>query len=115
MTDQVFVNNIIQNITIDEKQKEKNEIKLIETNETKINKIEIDKSKKIKIKKKRCNLDGCRKRLGLLNYDCRCGNMYCDKHTSSSSHKCTFDYKEDHLNKLQKNNISVKFNKIEKI
>lgn len=86
----------------------------IQVNNIKQNKnTEIEKTKKAK--NKRCNFEGCRKRLGLLNHECKCGNTYCEKHILSNSHNCTYDYKKYYLDDLKKNNISVKFNKIEKI
>merc|ERR1711966_586873 len=51
--------------------------------------------KKGKKKKKegRCHMDGCRKKIGLTGFECRCGMVFCSIHRYSDAHACTFDYK----------------------
>lgn len=51
----------------------------------------------------------CNKKLGITNQlQCRCGNIYCMKHLHSFNHKCTFDYKKFHKEKLIKENPVIK-------
>lgn len=40
---------------------------------------------------KRCHV--CRKKVGLLGFRCRCGDIYCGQHRHPESHACTIDYK----------------------
>lgn len=67
----------------------------------------------VPIKKNRCNLSDCNKRLTLveLSSNCKCGNTYCTSHKHSKNHNCVYDYKKDNNHNLYK----VEFNKIIKI
>ncbi len=42
---------------------------------------------------KRCNKEGCRCKLKLTDFPCRCGKYFCSEHKLSEYHGCTFDYK----------------------
>ncbi len=53
-------------------------------------------TKSQKEKPKRCECDGCRTKLTLTSFACKCENYYCDKHRPSEEHKCTYDYKKEH-------------------
>ena len=66
-----------------------------------------------KNKKKRCPI--CNKKLGLLDYTCRCGNTYCIQHKMPEEHKCTFDYKKLGKDIIDKNNPLVVKDKVIKI
>jgi len=64
---------------------------------------------------KRCQYDGCKVKLMLADFACRCSGFYCSSHRFSDSHKCTFDYKGKGLDTLAKQMqavIGVKVNKI---
>lgn len=37
----------------------------------------------------------CKKKLGVLEYKCKCGNVYCITHLHAETHSCTYDYKEE--------------------
>jgi hypothetical protein len=43
---------------------------------------------------KRCCLEGCKKKLGLTDFPCKCGKIHCTAHRASEAHACTYDYKE---------------------
>ena len=74
------------------------------------------KRKKKKISKKRCNMEGCRIKLGLCAVDCKCGMKFCPKHFQSSSHNCTFDYQAEYRRRLDKSfGEKVEFTKIDKL
>ncbi len=63
-----------------------------------------DKPTKKKPKKRnRCEL--CRKKVGLLGFDCRCGGVFCGAHRMASAHSCTFEEqrKAEQKAQLQKN------------
>jgi predicted nucleic acid binding AN1-type Zn finger protein len=47
------------------------------------------------INKKRCNKSGCRKKLGLTAFSCKCGLYYCSEHRPAEEHACTYNYKAD--------------------
>jgi hypothetical protein len=42
---------------------------------------------------KRCMKEGCKCKLSLTDYPCRCQKYFCPQHRLSESHECTFDYK----------------------
>ncbi|KAL7167650.1 hypothetical protein ACSBR2_038167 [Camellia fascicularis] len=39
----------------------------------------------------RCS--GCKRKVGLTGFRCRCGDLFCSKHRYSDHHDCSFDYK----------------------
>ncbi|XP_019189853.1 PREDICTED: zinc finger A20 and AN1 domain-containing stress-associated protein 1-like [Ipomoea nil] len=42
-------------------------------------------------KSKRCFC--CKKKVGLMSFECRCGGTFCGRHRFPEEHKCDFDYK----------------------
>ncbi|XP_065187965.1 AN1-type zinc finger protein 6-like [Sycon ciliatum] len=68
-----------------------------------------------KAKKARCELDGCKARVGLLGFDCRCGLKFCSKHRYSDQHNCSFDYKTDGRSLLEKSHPAVVASKVGKL
>lgn len=76
--------------------------------------IDIDKNKE-KNKIKRCQLEGCRKKLKLTDFECRCGNIYCQLHRQINDHQCNFDYKTFDRNNLEKTIKGCKGVKLEGI
>ena len=72
-----------------------------------------------KKKKKRCALDGCRKKLKLTDMDCKCKNRFCSIHRLPETHNCSWDPKSKNEIKIYKeksglNQISM-FAKMERI
>lgn len=55
--------------------------------------------------KKRNRCECCRKKVGLLGFDCRCGGVFCGAHRMASAHSCTFEAqrKAEQKAQLQKN------------
>ncbi len=43
--------------------------------------------------KKRCCATDCKMKLGLLGFDCRCGQKFCATHRYPDTHQCTFDHR----------------------
>lgn len=37
----------------------------------------------------------CKKRLGILEYKCKCGKIFCITHLHYMEHNCSYDYKKD--------------------
>ena len=42
---------------------------------------------------KHCCADGCKKKLGLTDFPCKCGKKHCVTHRIPELHGCTFDFK----------------------
>ena len=61
-----------------------------------------------KKKKKRCQHKGCRKKLGLTSWNCKCGKKFCDKHHSAEIHSCEFNWEEDAKIRLTKTMLEGK-------
>lgn len=61
----------------------------------------------------RCNF--CNKRVGLMGFKCRCGEVYCSFHRYSDKHNCTFDYRGAGQDSIAKANPIIKAEKVEKI
>ncbi|KAH7415787.1 hypothetical protein KP509_14G060800 [Ceratopteris richardii] len=57
----------------------------------------------------------CRRRVGLTEFKCRCGNIFCSVHRYSEEHNCTFDYKAKAKKEIAANNPVVKAPKINRI
>ncbi|XP_013782594.1 AN1-type zinc finger protein 6-like [Limulus polyphemus] len=68
---------------------------------------------KDKKKKNRCQM--CRKRVGLTGFECRCGGLFCSIHRYVNEHNCSFDYKQQGAQEIQKNNPLVVGDKVQKI
>tara|TARA_B100000963_G_scaffold256583_1_gene225092 strand:+ start:1625 stop:1927 length:303 start_codon:yes stop_codon:yes gene_type:complete len=66
------------------------------------------KTKSKKSKKPRCRAEGCRKKLGLIPFRCKCGLSFCSLHRMPGDHNCQFDWQEDGKLKLQKDLLSAK-------
>ncbi|MBG02405.1 MAG: hypothetical protein CL470_09085 [Acidimicrobiaceae bacterium] len=62
--------------------------------------------------KRRCY--SCNVRLSMIEFKCKCGHIFCQKHLNAHSHNCTFDYSSERKDKIEKDNpkISQKFEKI---
>jgi hypothetical protein len=67
--------------------------------------------KKKKSKKNRCVV--CNKKLGLLPFKCKCDSkkLFCSVHRYPCSHDCTFDWKKEGRERLEKENPKVGFDK----
>ena len=76
-------------------------------NENKV--IDCKKSKK----KKKCS--NCKKKIGIIPFNCRCGNQYCAKCRYPEQHKCTFDWVKEGKEKILKENPQIINNKLNKI
>jgi hypothetical protein len=58
----------------------------------------------------------CKKKLGLMEYKCKCEKIFCITHLHYEEHNCTYNYKEEGIALLKKQieigNLSVKLDKI---
>jgi len=67
-------------------------------------------------KKKRPRCEVCTKKLGLATtYHCRCGSAFCGVHRYPEAHPCSFDFKSEGREILQKSNPVVAAPKLPKI
>jgi hypothetical protein len=67
------------------------------------------------VKPKRCQHEGCKVKLMLADFACRCSGFYCSSHRFSEAHKCSFDYKTQGLDTLTKQMQTVAGTKLNKI
>lgn len=62
----------------------------------------------------KCALNDCKRNIPLsLQFNCKCGVMYCRTHLHN--HNCQFDYKEEHREQLKKDHPRLIVNKLQKI
>jgi hypothetical protein len=67
------------------------------------------------VKPKRCQHDGCKVKLMLADFACRCKSFYCSQHRFAEVHKCSFDYKavgKELLTKQMPTVIGEKFERV---
>ena len=64
---------------------------------------------------KRCCAEGCKKKLSLTDFPCKCGKIHCPSHRPSELHQCTYNYRDSQTNELRKTLNEVKAEKISKI
>ena len=61
----------------------------------------------------RCS--GCRRRVGLTGFRCRCGDLFCAEHRYTDRHDCSYDYKTVGREAIARENPVVKAAKIVKV
>ncbi len=52
----------------------------------------IQETKELK-KSNRCPLDGCRAKIALSSFPCKCGLTFCTKHRHCEEHNCSYNFK----------------------
>lgn len=60
-----------------------------------------------KKKSQKCHFPTCKKKLTLVEFACRCGNIYCSTHRQAEYHACSFDYKTIGIRDLSNSLIKV--------
>ena len=65
--------------------------------------------------KKKMKCFNCKKKLGLLKFDCKCENKFCANCVQPEIHKCLFNYIEEGRKQLESKLIKVVNTKIEVI
>ena len=65
-------------------------------------KVHTEVKKITKPKKIKCH--HCNKKVGLIVIKCKCGHIFCQSHLNAHSHNCTYDYKKEKKESLEKNN-----------
>eukprot|EP00041_Stephanoeca_diplocostata_P006863 m.95058 g.95058 ORF g.95058 m.95058 type:complete len:195 (-) comp16582_c0_seq2:255-839(-) len=61
-------------------------------------------------KKPRCFM--CRKKVGMLGFECKCEQLFCSAHRHPDTHKCTVDYKSIGRDRLRRENQKVEADKV---
>ena len=75
-----------------------------------------DQKQKQKDQKARCPVEGCNKKLGLVDFKCKCQNTYCAKHRVPDTHACSYDFRQEQTNRLMKHmSTAIVGNKIQVI
>ncbi|KAJ4893461.1 Zinc finger A20 and AN1 domain-containing stress-associated protein 5 [Raphanus sativus] len=74
---------------------------------------EIDPVKREQQTVNRCS--GCRKKVGLTGFRCRCGDLFCSEHRYSDRHDCSYDYKTAGREAIARENPVVKAAKMVKV
>ena len=70
-------------------------------------------SKKIQKNKKRCW--SCRKKVGLMGFECKCSYVFCAEHRYAEAHTCTYDYMTEQRAKLKQDNPTIEADKLTRI
>ncbi|EOA15685.1 hypothetical protein CARUB_v10006394mg [Capsella rubella] len=74
-----------------------------------------EKATAVEVKKKSSRCNSCKKKVGLLGFQCRCGHMFCGTHRYPEEHSCPSDYKAVAIHELTKQNPIVKGDKLFKL
>ncbi|XP_018834400.1 zinc finger A20 and AN1 domain-containing stress-associated protein 5-like [Juglans microcarpa x Juglans regia] len=61
----------------------------------------------------RCS--GCRRKVGLTGFRCRCGELFCSEHRYTDRHVCSYDYKAAGREAIARENPVVKAAKIVRV
>merc|ERR1712137_14535 len=61
------------------------------------------------------NCGVCRRRLGGMGFDCRCGKIFCGTHRYSDLHNCSYDYRTTGQEKVAMENPLVEGVKLERM
>jgi hypothetical protein len=57
----------------------------------------------------------CRKKMGVMEFTCKCEHKFCRGCLLPESHKCTYDFKNEGKRNLENNLIKVTHEKVIKI
>jgi predicted nucleic acid binding AN1-type Zn finger protein len=66
-------------------------------------------------KKARCSASDCKKKLTMLDFDCRCGQRFCSAHRQAEDHHCAHNWKADANKTLGKQLVSCVNEKLDKL
>ncbi|KAK9061515.1 hypothetical protein SSX86_018697 [Deinandra increscens subsp. villosa] len=76
----------------------------------------LEKSTSSSFKRREVNrCSGCKRKVGLMGFRCRCGEMFCSEHRYSDRHDCSYDYKAAGREAIARENPVVKAAKILKV
>lgn len=64
---------------------------------------------------KRCCMEGCKKKLALTDFPCKCGKIHCSSHRAAEVHNCTYDFRTVGKEQLMKAMPNVTAKKVDVI
>jgi len=73
------------------------------------------KKEEEKLQKDTSRCWSCKRKVGLLGFRCRCEVVFCSKHRHAEEHNCTYDYRKEQQQKLEKMNPQVVAAKVQKL
>ncbi|KAI3732001.1 hypothetical protein L1987_63197 [Smallanthus sonchifolius] len=76
---------------------------------------DMKRNEAVVVKKEVSRCSGCRRKVGLTGFRCRCGDLFCAEHRYSDRHDCSYDYKTAGREAIAKDNPVVKAAKIVRI
>ncbi|KAF5773512.1 putative transcription regulator A20-like family [Helianthus annuus] len=77
---------------------------------------ELSEDDSSKVKRRVINrCSGCRRKVGLMGFRCRCGETFCSDHRYSDRHDCSYDYKAAGREAIARENPVVRAAKILKV
>lgn len=76
--------------------------------------------KRFRISKRKVQEDStkcwtCKKKIGILGIECKCGYIFCSTHRFPAIHECDFDHARLHKKKLVKENPTLASDKMDKV
>jgi len=55
----------------------------------------------------------CKKKLGLVQFNCKCGGIYCAQHRADTLHNCSFDYQSENRKNLSTSMLKIEAKKMD--
>ena len=92
----------LQKVLINNIKKINKSIVIEDNNESTTRKISDNPKKKKKIKSKRCDFDGCRRKLKLTDMECRCSYIFCTFHRLPEQHECGYNFRKFNKDRFAK-------------
>ena len=86
--------------------------KVEEIKEVEVKKESVEEQTAVKPEKDHSRCLTCSKKVGLLGFKCQCDYTFCRNHRMPESHNCTFDFGKVGKERLAKENIVVKAEKV---
>lgn len=62
-----------------------------------------------------CGCEGCKKKLALTDFSCKCGVRFCSTHRLPEEHKCSFDFRSNGQAQLKEALVKVDGKKLDRI
>ncbi|WCJ18961.1 Zinc finger A20 and AN1 domain-containing stress-associated protein 5 [Euphorbia peplus] len=78
-------------------------------------KVETTIKSEVSLKREVNRCSGCKRKVGLTGFRCRCGELFCSEHRYSDRHDCSYDYKTAGREAIARENPVVKAAKIVRV
>jgi len=75
----------------------------------------VDEKMVCEVKRVVSRCSGCRRKVGLAGFRCRCGELFCADHRYSDRHDCGYDYKKVGREAIARENPVIRAAKIVKV